>query len=197
MLKAVMFPWVPFLSYIFIMAYTPGPNNIMSMNNAAKFGFKKAIGFNFGVFAGTAILMILCAVFSSALYTLVPKMQLPMKIVGAAYMLYLIIITLLPSKSHIVKDSNGTFLAGALLQFINPKIIMYGITAMSSYILPHYTFIPILLVFCISLSFIAFAATLSWSLFGSVFSILFDKHRAILNIIMAVLLLYCAISLFL
>jgi threonine/homoserine/homoserine lactone efflux protein len=47
-----MFPWISFLSYIFIVAYTPGPNNIMSMNNAKNVGFKKGIVFNFGILAG-------------------------------------------------------------------------------------------------------------------------------------------------
>jgi threonine/homoserine/homoserine lactone efflux protein len=192
-----MFLWIPFLSYIFIMAYTPGPNNIMSMNNATKVGFKKGIFFNFGIFAGFTMVMVLCLIFSSILYTIIPKIQFPMKIIGAAYMLYLIIITILPSKTHEIKKNNGSFLVGALLQFINPKIIMYGITAISSYILPHYQSIPILLLFALLLSFVGFTGTLCWALFGSVFSMVFNKHGKILNIIMAILLLYCAVSLFL
>jgi threonine/homoserine/homoserine lactone efflux protein len=47
-----MFPWVSFLSYIFIMAYTPGTNNIMSMSNAKNVGFKKGVVFNFGISVG-------------------------------------------------------------------------------------------------------------------------------------------------
>jgi threonine/homoserine/homoserine lactone efflux protein len=179
------------------MAFTPGPNNIMSMNNAAGVGFKKGIVFNFGIFAGIFVIMILCLIFSSVLYAVIPKIQFPMKIIGAAYMLYLIIITLLPSGTHKIRKNNGSFIVGALLQFINPKIIMYGITAMSSYLLPHYQSIPVLLLFALLLSSVGFTATLCWALFGSVFSMVFNKHGKILNIIMAVLLLYCAVSLFL
>jgi threonine/homoserine/homoserine lactone efflux protein len=179
------------------VAYTPGPNNIMSMNNAKNVGFKKGIVFNFGIFAGFFVVMILCLIFSTVLYALVPKIQLPMKILGAAYMAYLIIKTLVPSKAHEIKNNNGSFLIGALLQLINPKIIIYGITAMSSYILVYYKEIPILVFFAFLLAFVGFTGTLCWALFGSVFSIMLNKHGKALNIIMAVLLLYCAVSLFL
>ena len=83
-----MFPWISFLSYIVIMAYTPGPNNIMSMNAAKNAGFKKSIPFNAGIFTGIFIVMILCLIFSNILYSIIPKIQLPMKIFGAAYMFF-------------------------------------------------------------------------------------------------------------
>jgi threonine/homoserine/homoserine lactone efflux protein len=81
-----MFPWISFLSYIIIVAYTPGPNNIMSMNNAKNVGFKKGMAFNFGIFAGFLAAITLCLIFSTVLYTLIPKIQLTMKILGASYM---------------------------------------------------------------------------------------------------------------
>jgi threonine/homoserine/homoserine lactone efflux protein len=192
-----MFPWISFLSYIIIVAYTPGPNNIMSMNNAKNVGLRKGIVFNLGMFVGFSFVMILCLIFSTILYTIIPQIQLPMKILGAAYMVYLIVKTIVPSKNHEIKNNNGSFIMGALLQLINPKIMIYGITAMSSYILPYYKEIPILMLFIFLLSFVGISGTVCWAIFGSLFSILFDKHKKILNIIMAVLLLYCAISLFL
>jgi threonine/homoserine/homoserine lactone efflux protein len=192
-----VFPWLSFLSYIIIVAYTPGPNNIMSMNNAKNAGFRKGIQFNLGIFAGCFVVMMLCLLFSAALYRLVPKVQLPMKILGAAYMAYLLVKTLLPSKEHETKNNNGSFIMGAVLQLINPKLMIYGITAISSYILPYYKAIPVLVLFVFLLSFVSFTATLCWALFGSLFKILFSKHAKIVNIIMALLLLYCAVSLFL
>ncbi|MDR3342875.1 MAG: LysE family transporter [Treponema sp.] len=192
-----MFPWISFLSYTIIVAYTPGPNNIMSMNNAKNVGFKKGILFNLGIFTGFSVVMILCLIFSTVLYTVIPKIQLPMKILGATYMVYLIIKTIVPAKDHEIKTNNGTFIIGALLQLINPKIIIYGITAMSSYILPYYKEIPILIAFAFLLSFVGFTGSICWALFGSLFSIVFNRHGKILNIVMAILLLYCAVSLFL
>jgi hypothetical protein len=39
-----------FLSYVLVTTFTPGPNNIMSMSNASRYGFKKSIigGFDDG-----------------------------------------------------------------------------------------------------------------------------------------------------
>ena len=47
------------------------------------------------------------------------------------------------------------------------------------------------------LAFIGFVFTLCWSLFGSAFKLLFSKYAKITNSIMALLLVYCAVSLFL
>jgi threonine/homoserine/homoserine lactone efflux protein len=169
----------------------------MSMNNAKEVGFKKGLVFNFGMLAGFLIVMTLCLIFSTFLFTVVPKIQFPMKILGAAYMAYLIVKTIVPQKEHETKNSKNSFIIGALLQLINPKMILYGITAMSSYILPYYKEIPILLLFSFLLSFVGFTGIICWALFGSLFSRLFSRHGKILNIIMAVLLLYCIVMLFL
>jgi threonine/homoserine/homoserine lactone efflux protein len=167
------------------------------MNNAKNVGFKKAVKFNFGILVGSLLVMGLCLAFSSILFNLVPKIQFPMKILGAAYLLYLIVKTLLPPKEHKTINANGSFVIGIVLQLINPKLILFGITVMSSYILPYYKELPVLIMFVVVITIIGFTATLCWALFGSLFSVLFFKHKKMLDIIMALLLLYCAISLFL
>jgi threonine/homoserine/homoserine lactone efflux protein len=179
------------------MVFTPGPNTITSMNNAAKVGLKKGIFFNFGIFSGLFVLLLICMAFSSLLYRVIPQIQLPMKIIGAAYIVYLAVKTFLPPKEVKNMDIKKSFLAGVLLQFVNPKIILYGITALSSFILPHYKSIPILVLFCLMLAFFALVSTTCWALFGTIFSAVFSKYRKVLNVILAVLLLYCAVSLFL
>jgi threonine/homoserine/homoserine lactone efflux protein len=40
-----------FLAYILVTAYTPGPNNILSMSNGSMYGFKKSFPFNIVFFA--------------------------------------------------------------------------------------------------------------------------------------------------
>lgn len=191
-----MFPWVSFLLYILIMTYTPGPNNIMSMNNAKNVGFKKGLRFNFGQFTGTFLAMLLCMVFSAVLYNVVPAIQLPMKILGSAYMAYLIYRLFFPSKKEKENKSGVSFLFGIMIQFINPKVFIFGLTAMSSFVLPYFSKIPILVFISLLMSIIGFTSILCWALFGSLFSLLFEKHGKILNIVMAVLLLYCIVSLF-
>jgi threonine/homoserine/homoserine lactone efflux protein len=180
------------------MAITPGPINIMSMNNAKSIGLRNSILFNFGNYTGHFIVMLACLAFSKVLYAVAPQIQLPMKILGAVYLSYLIIRTITPSKKHETKENgnNQYFLVGALLQFANIKIILFGITALTSYLLPYYKSIPILVLFAILMSTIQFTGTICWTLFGTVMNKLFIKHRTVLNIIMAIMLLYCIVKLF-
>lgn len=92
----------------------------------------------------------------------------------------------------------STFVSGLILQFVNPKIYIYCIVSMEAYILPHFHGEwNILVLFALLLAFIGFVCTLCWSLFGSAFRLLFSKYAKITNTVMALLLVYCAVSLFL
>ena len=164
-----MFNWFAFLTYAVITAATPGPNNIMSMSNGGRLGFKE----------------------------LIPAVKTPMLIAGAAYMLHLAWATY-KSDGVITEDhSRSGFYSGLILQFINPKIYIYCIMSMQAYILPFYTGEPFkLTLFALLLAFIGFIFTLCWSAFGSAFRLLFSRHTKSVNTIMALLLVYCAASLF-
>lgn len=193
-----MFPWYAFLTYAVVTAATPGPNNIMSMSNGNRLGFRGALPFNFGIWAGFTIVMVSCTLFCTALSTLIPTIRLPMMILGAAYMLYLAWGTFRSSDVIQEDHSREGFLSGLLLQFINPKIYLYGILSMEAYVLPYYEDRPVILfLFALLLAFIGFVFTLCWSAFGSVFRRLFSQYARIVNTIMALLLVYCAVSLFL
>ena len=192
-----MFSWVNFLSYAIVTAVTPGPNNIMSMSNAERLGMKKSFPFNLGIWAGFSIVMLICTFFCYTLGELIPRIKQPMLVIGAAYMLWMAWKTF---KSSSVIDENFSrsgFISGFALQFINPKIYIYCIVSMEAYILPYYQGKYMSLIFfALLLAFIGFAFTLCWALFGSVFKTLFSKYAKVTNTIMALLLVYCAVSLF-
>lgn len=192
-----MFSWVRFLTYAIITAVTPGPNNIMSMSNAGRQGFKKSLPFNLGIWVGFSIVMMVCTFFCNTLSAVIPKIKIPMLMMGALYMLWLAWKTF-KSSSEIKEDhSHSGFFSGLLLQFINPKIYIYCIVSMEAYILPFYQGKwDELIFFALLLAFIGFAFTLCWALFGSVFKLWFSKYAKATNTVMALLLVYCAASLF-
>ena len=193
-----MFNWLNFLSYAVVTAITPGPNNLMSMSNAGRLGFRKSFPFNLGIWAGFSVVMIICTFFCNMLSEIIPQIKLPMLVIGAIYMLWLAWKTLKSSSFIEENHSRSSFISGAFLQFINPKIYIYCIVSMEAYILPYYQGKwGTLIAFALLLAFIGFVFTLCWSLFGSVFKLLFSKYAKITNFIMAGLLVYCAISLFL
>lgn len=192
-----MFSWLNFILYIVTTAATPGPNNIMSMSNGSKLGFKESLPFNYGIGVGFSIVMILCTALCKLLNDIIPMIETPMLIIGALYILHLAWGTF-KSNSDIEENySQNSFLSGLFLQFINPKIYIYGIMSMEAYILPYYSnHYFALFSFAMLLAFIGFLFTLCWSAFGSIFKLLFIKYVKIVNTIMSILLVYCAISLF-
>ncbi len=193
-----MFSWVSFLTYTIITAITPGPNNIMSLSNASRLGFKKAFPFNLGIWVGFSIVTLVCTLFCSLLSSILPMIKLPMIIVGATYMLYLAWKTFKSSPEIKESHAKSGFITGVLLQFVNPKAYIFAIISMEAYILPNFSDQPVALIaFALFLAFSGFLCTLCWSAFGSIFKILFSKHAKITNTIMALLLIYCAVSLFL
>ena len=185
-----------FFSYIFLSAYTPGPNNIMAMANAGNYGFKKGMKFCVGVLFGFFSIMVCSALFCSVLYQFIPKIEPVMVCIGAGYILWLA-WTVFRDKPHEGKKSSfktNSIFSGMVLQFINVKVILYGITAFSTFILPCYQSIPMLFLFVLLLSLVGFSGTVCWALFGAVFDRFFSAHRKGLNTVMALLLLYCAVT---
>ena len=193
-----MFLWSEFLIYCFVNAYTPGANNILSMSYAAKLGFRRSVRFNFGILTGFTIVMAVCVIFSATVYSLMPKVQTVIRLLGAAYMLYLAWKVWRSSADFSVdNEKSASFVSGMLLQFANPKIYIYAITATSLYILPVYNTVWGLAVFAGVLSVIGASGSFVWALFGNAFSSFFTKHTKPVNAVMALLLVYCAVSLFL
>jgi cysteine/O-acetylserine efflux protein len=121
--------------------------------------------------------------------------------IGAAYMIWLAVSLFLPSRK---KGGSGRaisqgYLGGLLLQFINPKGILFGITIYTSFS-SLLTGTPMrTLASALFLTAVGFAAISAWSLVGALFSALFARpvFRFAFNALMAILLLYSALSILL
>lgn len=143
--------------------------------------------------------MSLSSLFSVALFSLIPSIKPVMTFIGASYILWLAWKTY-NSKPHGAENEHrrtNTLLAGLLLQFVNPKVILYGITLVSTFIVPYYRSVTVLTGFALALAFTAFVSTCCWGLLGAVFQRFLSNNNRAVNTIMALLLVYCAVSLFL
>lgn len=171
---------------------------MLSMSNAARLGFRRSFRFNLGILAGFTVVMSACTLFSTTLYSSLPKVKIFMQLFGAAYMLYLA-WKVWKSSADVNADSGkeASFLSGMLLQFANPKIYIYAITAMTLYILPVYHSAAAITGFTVLLALIGASGSFVWALFGSAFCKFFSKHIKAVNLVMALLLVYCAVALFL
>ncbi len=175
----------------------PSPNNIMSMVNGSSYGFRRSLGFNLGIWLGLSLVALLCTVVSNAVYGLLPSIALPVKVLGAAYMLYLgWKIFTFPTQLD-VKHTPCLFASGMLLQFINVKYYVYCLVSMLVYILPHYQGnMPVLVLFALLLSTLGFAFALLWAWGGASLRVFFSRYGRAINVLLALCMLYCAVSLF-
>ncbi len=188
-----MFDWSVFLTYAVLTTITPGPNTIASMSNGSQKGFLRGLPLNLGMWAGFSLVMVGCAVFCSVLQAWLPMIQTPMRYVGAAYLLWLAWKTFRRSGEISERAGKGDFLTGFAMQFINPKVMLYGIMSYEAYILPVFQGqYLILLLFALVLSTIGFVNGLCWSASGSFLKRLFSSHAKLVNTVLALALCWCA-----
>jgi threonine/homoserine/homoserine lactone efflux protein len=127
------------------------------------------------------------------LYNAIPKIEPIMRYLGAAYILWLAWALFNEHKKEGKKSlETNSIITGAALQFINVKVIIYSITVMSTFVLPYYKDIWSIILFIIILAVVGFSSTCVWTLFGSVFEKVFRERKKLVNIVMALLLVYCA-----
>lgn len=189
-----------FVSYVFVSCITPGPNNIMSMNNGAKYGVKKSMPFCLGVATGFSIILLCCILCNLFLNRYIPNIVNFMTIFGAGYILYLAWIVWRDKpkeeKKSLRKLDTRSFGTAVILQFVNPKGLLFGMTLITNFVFPYYQSAEAFLV-VLGFNWIVVLLSCScWVLFGSVFRRFFEEYRTVLNGIMALLLVYCAVSLF-
>ena len=184
-----------FFIYVITTTFTPGPNNLMAMSNGLHTGFKRTARFLGGVFVGFVLIMLISGFVNFALMTMLPSVQIWLNLLGAGYMFYLA-FHVMTSKPHDQEHNLAlnSFKAGLSMQFINPKVILYGITVFSNFIIPNYR-TPILIVsFSLFLATVGLISTSSWAAFGIVFRTFFARYARIVNTGMGLLLIYSAIS---
>lgn len=184
------------LTFVILTAFTPGPNNIMSMSLANLYGFRGSLRFIYGVFAGFVVLIIICGIFNLFLFTLLPVLVNIAGIAGGVYMVWLAASLLITKSGNDYKGEmqGGSFISGMMLQFINPKVYVYGLTAHSVFLLPYSRSVFIMIMFSVFLSLFAFVATLTWAFSGSIMQKFFSEHKKKINALMACSLIYCAVS---
>jgi cysteine/O-acetylserine efflux protein len=184
----------PFILYVFVTTFTPGPNHILAMTHAMRFGYRRSLGFLAGVFCGFWVLMLGCGWLHLALESVLLAVTFWIDLLGAGYMVYLAVHTLLsrPNEDRPNRGDLNSFAAGFGLQFLNPKVILYGITVYSMFIARSFQDPFLVSLFAPLLAGIGFAATSCWALGGTLFRQVWARYFRWFNLVMAGLLIYIA-----
>jgi threonine/homoserine/homoserine lactone efflux protein len=172
-------------------AFTPGPNNIMLAASGMNFGFIRTAPHMSGVVVGFVAMLLAIGFGLGALFVAYPQIQLVLKSIGIAYLLWLAwrIANAAPAASSL-SAVPFTFFQAALFQWVNPKALIAVFSTMSLFIRPqsaHQDVLAVALVFF----FVSIGAVVTWTGFGTALRrILRDEpKRRMFNIAMAVLLI--------
>ncbi len=184
-----------FLIYLIVTTFTPGPNNILSMVNAMRYGYRKVHGFLAGVFVGFFLVLLLSAFANLMLVNFIPRAEIWLKILGAVYMIFLAIHIMLTKPAQEESDRKGmnTFMMGFSQQFLNLKSILYGITIYATFIIPSFRQPLILVLFALVLALAGYLSVNLWALTGSWLQNLAWRYQRWINIGMGLLLIYSAV----
>lgn len=180
-----------FLIYCVINALTPGPGNILALNIVTNYGYKKGKTLFFGIFAGYYVVQILCAIFVYGVNSLLPNVMEVTKYIGAAYILWLAIHIVFSKPSTENAKQSASFLKGFMLQFVNVKIYMFGVTALTGYVVGYMSSFSALLFFELVIATIGTIATCTWIGLGVLIQKFYLRHFRVINIILALTLLEC------
>ncbi len=184
-----------FLVYCVIVTFSPGPTNIVILSAVHNFGIKKAMRYVWGATAAFGLLLVISVVLNSMLMAVIPKILFVMQIIGSIYMLYLAYQINKPNVSEGDARQIATFKTGFLMQFINPKVIMFTMTVIPGFVMPYHTSPGILVLAVAAVSTVGFLAFGTWVLFGTIFKEFLQKYHKVVNIMMGLFLVYAAIIL--
>lgn len=185
------------LGFITISSFTPGPNNLSSAAMGALHGYRKTFKYLLGISVGFFLVMSLCMWIAASFLDILPQSEMILRNVGAIYTLYLAYGILKASYSFGNENIKPLdFMAGFLLQLLNPKLVIYGLTLFSTF-LASLTGKFLQVVIVLGLTLISFSAISTWALFGSLIKkyLRHPKARLVLNVVLALFLVYTALEL--
>lgn len=158
------------------------------------YGWKKGKPLFFGIFAGYYAVQMICAVFVFGVSTFLPSVLSVMKYVGAAYILWLAIHIAVSRPDGDNREKSASFWKGFMLQFVNVKIYLFGITALTGYVTNYSTALWVLIFFELVIATIGTIATSTWIAAGMAIQKFYLRHYRPVNIILALTLLECVYS---
>jgi len=183
-----------FLVYSIINAFTPGPGNILALNTVTNYGWKKGKPLFLGIFTGYYVVQMICAVFVYGISALLPEALGVMKYIGAAYILWLAIHIAFSCPNGDGKEKSASFWKGSMLQLVNVKIYLFGITALTGYVTNYSTALWVLVLFEFVIATIGTIATMTWIGAGMLIRKVYLRYYRPINIILSMTLLECVYS---
>lgn len=187
---------IPLASFAFVTSVTPGPNNLLLLASGLRFGFVRTLPHILGIQVGVALQLFLAAMGLSYLLLEVPALNIALKVLGTAYLLYLA-WNLKPRALSAESEADSkpfSFVQALLFQFINPKAWMMTLTAGALFLPSLSSTVLSALVLCLVFNCVGTPSSGSWALIGGLIRhFLKDPFwKKVFSLVMMVLTLFTA-----
>lgn len=124
----------PLIIFLFFGLFSPGPNVVLLTRSGARFGLLASVPHLLGVVLGVGILAGAVGLGIGALILAQPALQLALKILSAAWILYMAYqLWISAPKSSSEANRPMGFLEAILFQWVNPKIWAVALAAMGGF----------------------------------------------------------------
>lgn len=184
--------FISFVFYTFFMSYTPGPNNLLALDGALKLGLKGTAKFLIGIGLGFLTLSMLCLLFSEYMAAYFSSFIFVIKIVGFIYLLYLAYSVFKHDSKDAQQSNTYRMRDGLLLQYMNPKTIVYVLTAIVTYVTTQNISFLATLSYTIIIALIGVSGAVAWAIMGLCFKKLLLKYEFIYKVSMSACLVVLA-----
>jgi threonine/homoserine/homoserine lactone efflux protein len=176
-----------------VMAFTPGPNNVMVLSSGLTYGFRRTLPHIAGIAIGVSFMVAATGLGLGTIFIAYPVLQTILKYAGIAYLVYLAFVIAMSGSVAPGRDNQRgpmTFWAAVLFQWVNVKgwVMAIGIITAYSAIasFPWNIGVQAALMFVMG-----GLSSLVWAFFGSSLRPVLTSRRLVraFNIVMALLLL--------
>ena len=160
---------VPLIVFAVSAAFTPGPNNVMLAASGANFGYRRTLPHILGITAGFPVLTLAVGLGLAQVFAAYPLLHPLLKASGMAYLLFMAwkVATAAGRPQAPGTGKPFTFLQAMWFQWINPKGLVIGMTAISTFTAVNGDMIVevgrIALVFLV----VSILSASTWCLFGT------------------------------
>lgn len=186
------------ISFVAVTTYTPGPNNISAASMGVLYGYKRTLPYMLGMVSGFFMMLTLTGLISGFLLEKIPAFELILRIAGALYILWLAWHTLQASYTFDEEEETKPlgYLQGFLLQVLNVKVIVYGLTLYGTFLADKIPSLLQLVLSALIFAGVGFTSVSLWTLFGAGIRRYLNrpKVRQAVNIFLALLLVYTAVD---
>ena len=182
-----------FVIYCVVVTFTPGPTNIVILSTVQGYGTKNAMEYAYGATLAFGALLAISAILNTLLVAVIPKILMIMQVVGSLYIVYLAYQIYQMDTSSSAGQQVATFQTGFIMQFVNPKVVLFTMTVIPGFVMPYHTETSALTLFVAMITAIGFLAFVTWVIFGAIFKELLTKHQRLVNTSMSAFLIYSAI----